>query len=560
MMTMSNNTSEFRYIAYVRKSDPRKERQVLSHSAQTRRIKEQFPDLNIVYWLEAESASAFKPGRPVFDKAIKLIRQGKADGIVTYSTNRLSRNEIDAAEVTYMLRTGIMKDVKFCTYTFENNPEGIMMLQVLLSQSQYESSKHGKDVKRGMVEKAMGGERPGSVPNGYQKVPVKDEYGNIKTNKEGKIITYTAADPLRYDLVKKMWEMLLTGLYTPRQIRKIANEEWHYLTPATPNKPSRPLPLSVLYRLFNNVFYTGHIKHEGEVYKANHPQMITLEEYDRAQLILGERGKPRTGVNAYAYTSLMKCGECGCSILAKTRIKHVKSTGKALIYIYYYCGRKSEARPCTQTKYTRLEVLESEIDAELAKYTILPEFRALALEIINKKHKVEVKERNQVQKMQQTKQKVIQEQLDNLVDMRTRNLLDDDEYLRKKSELKGQMLRANEDLISTQERAEDWLELTEKAFNFATYARVHFKNGSLETKRSILTTLGQNLLLKDNKLTLTPNEWLVPIGNGYPALEKAYLTNVTTNKKAHSHLKEEAFSQINDTWRAIRDSNPEPIA
>lgn len=556
MKTMSNNTSDLRYVAYIRKSDPRKERQVLSHSAQIRRIKEQFPDLNIVYWLDAESASAFKPGRPIFNTAIKLVREGKADGIVTYSTNRLSRNEIDAAEVTYMLRTGIMKDVKFCTYTFENNPEGIMMLQVLLSQSQYESSKHGKDVKRGMVEKAMGGERPGTVPNGYVKVPEKDENGNIKTNKDGKIITYTVADPLRFDLVKKMWEMLLTGLYTPRQIRQIANEEWSYLTPKTANKGNQPMPLSVLYRMFNNVYYTGHIKHEGEIYKGNHPQMISLDDFDRAQIILGERGKPRSGVNAYAYTSLIKCGECGCSILGKTRIKHVKSTGKALIYIYYYCGRKSDARPCTQFKYTRVEALEKEIDSELAKYTILPEFRDLAMDILNRKHKVEVKERNQIHKMQQKKQSSLQEQLDNLVDMRTRNLVDDNEYLRKKTEIKNQMLRANEDLMSTQERADDWLELTEKAFNFATYARAHFKNGSLEVKRSILTTIGQNLLLKDHKLVLTPNEWLVPIGEGYPDIEKAYLTSIATNKKAHSYLKERALMSVSDNWRARRDSNP----
>ena len=76
------NNDNVRYVAYVRKSDPRKERQMLSHTTQTRRIKEQFPKLNVVAWLPAESQSAFVPGRPIFNTALRMIRDGKADGIV----------------------------------------------------------------------------------------------------------------------------------------------------------------------------------------------------------------------------------------------------------------------------------------------------------------------------------------------------------------------------------------------------------------------------------------------------------------------------------------------
>src|SRR3990167_11370988 len=104
MSIMSRNKSgKLRYIAYVRKSDPRKERQLLSHTTQTRRIKEQFPDLDIVKWMEAESQSAFVPGRPIFNRMLGTIKNGEADGIVCYNTKRLRRNEIDAAEITYMV-------------------------------------------------------------------------------------------------------------------------------------------------------------------------------------------------------------------------------------------------------------------------------------------------------------------------------------------------------------------------------------------------------------------------------------------------------------------------
>lgn len=550
----SKDNGKLRYIAYVRKSEEREERQQLSHAAQERKIKEQFRDLNIVKWMQPESKSAFKPGRPIFNEMLRLVDEGKADGLVFYSPNRASRNEIDAAAVTYRLRSGVLEDLKFCTYNFENTNEGILMLQMLLNQSQYESAKQGKDVKRGMVQKVISGERPGIVPTGYMKQPVVVDGEPVRV--KDKIVTKTVSDPERIDLVRKMWTMLLSEVYTPRQIRQIANEKWHYTLRRTKKTGGKPIGLSSIYRIFNNPFYAGYIVHEGEWHKGQHEPIITIEEFDRAQVILGNRGKPRLGANGYAYTSLIKCGECGCSIVAKTNRKFVKREGKTATYVHYYCTRKSDTRPCTQSKYTRLEDLEAEIDAELGKYTILPEFRDLALEILNREHKVEVKERNQVYRMQQSKRAQVQKQLDELVDMRTRGLLDDDEYRDQKNRLKHQLLRVDEELGNTEKRADDWLELTEKAFNFATYARVHFRTGDLAAKRDILMTLGENLLLKDQKLTLTPSEWLVPIGKQYPAVEKAYLRKVRTNKKATSKEKEMALSSVSETWRARWDSNP----
>jgi site-specific DNA recombinase len=552
------NTDGLRYIAYIRKSEERKERQELSHDAQKRKIREQFPGLNIVAWMEPESKSAFKPGRPIFNQMIKMIREHKAEGIVVYHPNRLSRNEVDAGEVTYMLRTKHLKNLKFCAYTFENTPEGVMMLQIIMSQSQYESSKQGRDVKRGMEQKALGGERPGVVPIGYMKVPVQDAAGNF-VKKKDKIATETKPDPERIDLVKKMWKMLLSGVYTTPEIRRIANEEWKFTLRQTAKTGGGSIGLSSMYRIFNNPFYAGWITHNGELHKGNHydDRIISLDDFDYGQTLLGKKGKPRNDVNGYAFTGLIKCGECGCSIVAKTNTKLVKSEGRVKTYIHYYCTRKSEKRPCTQSKYTSLESLEAEITTELAKYTILPEFRDLALQILNRNHKIEAKDRSTVYALQQGKRKQLQEQLDSLVDMRTRNLLDDEEYAAQRTRIKSEMLRVDEDLRGTETRAENWLELTEQAFDFTTYAHIRFKETKdLKVKRDILMTLGENLVLKDQKLTLQQSEWLTPIGEYYPALEAEYLRRVRTNKKATPKVKEEALMAVSERWRARRDSNP----
>ena len=46
-------------------------------------------------------------------------------------------------------------------------------------------------------------------------------------------------------------------------------------------------------------------------------------------------------------------------------------------------------------------------------------------------------------------------------------------------------------------RQHDWLELSEKTFEFATYAKEWFTNGTMDDKKKIFRNLGQNFSLKD---------------------------------------------------------------
>jgi site-specific DNA recombinase len=553
-------TKPLRYIAYLRKSEERKERQILSIDSQRERIKKMFPDLKIIDWVE-ETRSAFTPyNRPEFDRMIKRIESGEADGIVSWYPNRLSRNEIEAATITYGIRSGTIKDLKFCTYTFENNPPGIWMLQMLLSHGQLESAKQGVDVARGMETKARGGEKPGQVPQGYIKVPLLDENGNTQQNKFDRIITKTADDPERFHLVAKMWHMLLYENYTPPQIRKIANEEWKYTLRQTESTGGGPMGYSTIYRIFNNPFYAGWMRHRDELHKGHHNPMISLEQYDYAQRLLGKNGKPRQTAHDFAYGSMVRCGECGCQIVAKATPKFIKTTKEIKTYVHYYCTRKSLKRPCNQHKYTTLADLELEIDAELARYTILPEFKDEALRILRRNNKLEVKTRTQIYETQQNQRRKIQEQIDKLTDRLTRGVVEEDDYIRQRNTLKAQLSETDGGLRSTEKRAEEWLKLTEKAFDFATYARARFADTTdHKLKRDILQTLGTNFTLKDNKLTLTPHEWLIPLERDYPTLERAY-RRVGTDKKATTTAVEAAFASIFESWRAQWDSNPRHAA
>src|SRR5665213_3682070 len=159
--------NQLRYVAYLRKSSEDEERQILSIESQRAKSKERFGDLNIVAWLE-ESKSAFEPDkRPEFEKLLRLLDSGKIDGIVAWHPDRMSRNEVDASAITYRIRQGIIKDLKFASYSFDNSPEGIMMLQMTMSQSQYFSAKLSKDIRRGNEKKRQLGQLTGRAHEGF---------------------------------------------------------------------------------------------------------------------------------------------------------------------------------------------------------------------------------------------------------------------------------------------------------------------------------------------------------------------------------------------------------
>ena len=551
---------QLRYIAYVRKSDERKERQELSIRAQQRSIKEEFPDLNIVKWMEPEERSAYVIGRPIFNQMLDLIEAGEADGIVAWYPNRLSRNELDTARVTYLLRTKL-KDLKFCTYNFENSPDGIMWLQFTMNQGQYESAKQAKDVRRGMVEKAITGERPGQVAQGYLKQPVLDKDGQLQYHGKGKVVTATVNDPDRYEMVKEMWRMLLSGRYNPSQIRKHANIVWGYRAREVTSRTSKqkvsiPLSSSGIYRIFTNPFYAGWVMHNGEKYKGTHTPMISDEEFDLAQTILGSKGKPRLVKKLYAYGGLMRCGECGCSIVAKVRNKYIKSTSSYKQYTYYYCTRKSLNRPCNQRKYTSLESIEETIDDELSKVTIIPEFQKIALDVLSRMNKEDGQMKKKLLVNHSSERIRIQSKLENLIEMRAENLIDDKEYALIKKKLQSEKERLDNSTIALDTASDSWIQACEDAIDFAATARKTFNETTdLDAKTSILKGLGQNLILKDGTLTITPNPWMIPITQDYPTLEKGYL-EARTNESTSPKDIEEVLKQKTDTWRARWGLNP----
>lgn len=535
---------KLKYYLYARKSSESEDRQIQSIDDQVNRLKKLASDFNLdIKKVLTESKSAKKPNnRAIFSEMLDGIEKGEAQGILCWQINRLSRNPIDSGKLSWLLQQDILKSIQ--TIDRQYLPEdNVLIFSVESGVANQYILDLSKNTKRGLQSRLERGLPNGIVPQGYL---------NDKLNKT--VIT----DPERFNLVRKMWDLMLTGNYTPPKILDIANNEWGYRTRKFKRMGGYPLSKSGIYAIFTNLFYAGIILVKGVQYEGTHEKMITLEEYDRVQFLLGREGKPRPKSHEFAYTGSMRCGVCGCLHTAETKRKLIKSTGEVREYTYYHCTRKTTKIKCNQKKSIREDKLEEMIEQEVEKYTILPEFLHWALKGLNKKNDKEIDDRTKIYEMQHKDLVATQNELDELTKMRYRQLIDDETFLKEKNTLQSKITQLKENLRQTETRAEKWLELTEKTFSFATYARKAFitakgKKG-LELKKEILLALGKTPIIKDQKLTIEPNEWFAEIQNGYPALEKKYL-GLEPEKVLVNTRRNEALASIRTDWLRDQGSN-----
>lgn len=547
-------STKIKYFIYARKSSESEDRQVQSIEDQLNKLRELARDLGLdVVKVFTEAKSAKQPNnRPVFEDMLVQIEKGEAQGILCWQINRLSRNPVDSGKINWMLQQGIIKSIQ--TIDKQYLPEdNVLMFSVESGMANQFILDLRKNTKRGLEGKVQRGELPGKAPQGYM---------NDVINKT------IIKDSERFDLIKKMWGLMLTGSYSPPQILEIVNKEWGYLTRKCRRSGERPMSRSEIYRIFSDPFYYGFFKYGGKIYKGNQEPMITIEEFERVQELLGKKDKSKPKTHDFSFTGIIRCGYCGCLITAEEKRKFIKSKKEYANYIYYHCTKRKQDANCKE-RSIRQEELEKQILREINKYTIAPEFKDWALEILRERNGKEVGEREKIYEMLNNNYLDLQRQLDNLTSMRLRDLIEDEEYIKRKEDLQNRITNVREKLNRNQDRAKNWIELVEKALNFAAYARDKFVNAKdPRVKREILSALGQVYTLRNGQLSIEPSDWLVSISN----LDKAIQTSVGSNVEkieengtegleltdfVLNKRKSSDFVAASSAWGSYRDSNPE---
>jgi len=493
---MEYPSNKIKYLLYARKSSESEDRQVLSIDSQIKEMSETARrDGRELIAVKTEAQSAKAPGRSIFNQVMDEIEQGKAQGIIVWNPDRLSRNSVDTGRLIYLFDLGKLQEVVTPSQVFRNTPNDKFLLSLLCSQAKLDNDNKGLNVKRGLKAKAERGIYPAPAPLGY----LNDKYAE----KGQKAIK---PDPERFDLVRKMFDLMLTGNYTPLRILKIATGEWGLRTPN-----DKKLARSGIYYLFARPFYYGMYEYpvgSGNWYRGIHQPLITAEEYDRVQVLLGRKGRPRPKSHIFAFTGMIRCGECGCMITAEEKIKRQKN-GNVHRYVYYHCTKRKDP-DCSQ-KCIEAKELKQQIQDVLTSIEVPPEFHGWALRWLKQENEREAQDRNAILATQQRAYDACVRKIDTLIDMRAAGEITEEEFKQKKANLIREKMRFQELLNDTDGRVNRWLDAAERMLAFARDARAMFARGDLQTQKTVLGALGSNLILKDKKLSINLENALLPM-------------------------------------------------
>ena len=528
-----------RYFIYVRKSTEDKDKQVASIASQISELEKvaERMDCEVVKIFQ-ESKSAKAPDvRVEFYKMLDRIQKGEAEGILCWKLDRLARNPVDGGKINWMLQTGVIKHIKTADREYLPGDNTLMATLEFGMANQFIIDLK-KNTLRGMISKAEKGIFPSRAPLGYK----NEIFGRQGENR-------IFVDEERFKIVRALWDLLLSGKYTVGEITKIAQEDYK-LT----GMKGFPICDGVLYKMFGNHFYYGKFLWQKKIWNGTHTSMITEEEFKKAQIIIKRRVPHDTNRNTFAYTRIMKCGECGCTITAeKQKKKLINGTFNG--HIYYRCSRLKGPGSCHQ-KYMKVDEVEKQIEETLKTIDIPKSISSWIFSVLREEFKQEQELQKRTRENLQREYERYDTQLKNLFDMRLNGEIEPNLYETKKKEINDLKEESKKRLESSDDRLEKWLNNSENDFKWAEEAISVIQGDDLEAKRDILQKLGTEIVLKDLRVDIKLSPLFDLVRRTQKTIEQSKEDFEPNNNYIEKGQKS-YFDPMSLRLGAYRDSNPD---
>jgi DNA invertase Pin-like site-specific DNA recombinase len=424
-----------------------------------------------------ESQSAKSPGRPVFAQLMEQVHRDNHQGVLCWKLDRLARNPVDGGALIWALDAGTITEIVTPDRVFENTGNDKFWMQLEFGIAKKYVDDLSDNVRRGNRAKLEQGWLPGMPPMGYL---------------NDRLARTIIPDPERFPLMRRAWELLLEGI-PPSHAYRTLTDDWGLRTRRTARTGGKMPSRSSFYRLLSNPFYYGVIIRGDDVYRGAHVPLVTKTEFDQVQAQLrrprGHRHRPQ-----FRYTQLITCRNCGCSITAE---EHLKPSGRC--YRYYHCSRRKQNVHCAERALPE-PLLEQKLLGYVARITIDRRYLAWVL-----KHRPGLEARRRfatsLQSTQKTSLRHLRSQQDRLLDLRLREFISDEEYVRQKSMLAASICALQEQLASLPARLGNPAALLD--LSIADVLLTYLREADAWSARGLLSLLG-TFVLGDQRLDFAP--------------------------------------------------------
>lgn len=188
---------------------------------------------------------------------------------------------------------------------------------------------------------------------------------------------------------------------------------------------------------------------------------------------------------------------------------------KILNYTYYRCTRKVNKK-CTQ-KSLEIKELEKQVDQELQRFEIDPDFKDWAIKHLGELNDNEVQQDEKASQRNTTNYESLKSRLRRMTKHRFTDAYEESSEEEKEiyedelKNLKDKIEGVKETIQAVDQKQYDWIDLSKKTFEFACYARYWFHNGDIRTRTQILQLLGSNLKLHNKKVLVNEDSlwWII---------------------------------------------------
>ena len=463
-------------VAYVRVSTKEQQEEGYSPIAQRKELMAYAEEKGIrVLKVFEDNETAKTYGRTQFNQMVHYLK-GNRDcrAILVEKTDRLYRNLKDCVTIDDLkVAIHLVKEGEVISEKSRSEKKFIHTIHVAIAKRF--SDNLSEEVKKGMTQKALEGYWPSYAPLGYR---------NTGDGKK-RII---APDPVMGPLVTKLFEEYSTGEVSVTALSEMASKAG-----LTHTRKGRKVPLarSAIHTLLKNRIYYGDFIWDGELYEGKHEPLISKELWCKVQEVLEGKNsaKEKRKSHNFAFSRLLKCGHCGCSMTGEMK------KGK---YVYYHCTgyRGNCGEPYVREKVIGEQFAEFlknlEFDEEILEY-LKKNFEA----VDRKKNSYRVKEHERLKKKlsecKAKKEQIYQDKLDGLIDvvlfkkMMEKNTVEMEEISRE-----IQILKSEEEIPF-----EKRISILELIRNTRT---MYLKRSSSEKGR-LVSNLLSNCTWKDGELT-----------------------------------------------------------